>query len=152
MSARLVALDEFLARRLIHLERDELTAEMCGSDAWVRRILQYPALSFAMLDGGEVIGGGGLVPMWSGRAEAWQLSSRFARPRQLVAGVKLARAWLDQRQRDPVFRRVEAFVRKDHKWAFSFIDALGFVREGVLRNWDPRGRDVWICARIAELG
>lgn len=148
MSPRLVPMDRFLLDQLIAVERDPMTAEMCSGDGFAQRALAVSGLSYAMLDGAELIGGGGLVPMWPGRAEAWQLTSRHARPRQLVRGVAMAAHVLDARQRDPSFRRIEAYVRCDQVWALSFIAGLGFAREGRLAAWDPGGRDVWICSRV----
>jgi hypothetical protein len=146
---RLVPLDHFLLDQLLHLERDPMTAEMSAGPRFAQRVLPS-GLSYALLDGGDLIGGGGLVQMWPGRAEAWQLTSRFARPRQLVAAAHFAARQMDERQRDPAFRRIEAFVRVGSTWALSFIAALGFVREGLLDAWDPAGRAVWICARVRE--
>lgn len=150
MSPRLVPMDKFLLDQLVANERDPLVSEICSGPNFAALALQRPNLSFAMLDGGELVAGGGLVPLWHGRAEAWQLTSRRARPRQLAAAAKFARQVMDARQRDPAFRRIEAFVRADAGWALSFLRALGFVREGLLRAWDPAGRDMWICSRISE--
>lgn len=147
---RLVPLDSFLLQQLIQMERDALTAEMCTGQSFALRAVAFNGLAFALLDGGDLIAGGGLVQMWPGRAEAWQLTSRFARPRQLLAAVHIGRRVMDDRQRDPAFRRIEAYVRACEPWAQSFSKGLGFVREGILRRWDPAGRDVWICARVRE--
>lgn len=148
MSARIVPLDAFLLDRLVQAERDPLTAELCAHPAWASRVLAIPGLAYAVLDGPDLVAGGGLVPMWPGRAEAWALVSRFARKRQLVKAVQLAAQTVAARQRDPSFRRIEMFVRCDPSWCRSFIAGLGFVREGLLKAWDPAGRDVWMCARI----
>jgi hypothetical protein len=151
MSARLVAMDGFLLGDLIDSERDGLTAQMCRSTAFMSRVLALPGLAFALLDGGEVVAGAGLVPMWHGRAEAWQLTSRHARPRQLVAAARIAARELDRRQCDPAFRRIEIYVLAGARWCASFVAALGFEREGLLRRWDPAGRDMWICGRVREV-
>jgi hypothetical protein len=147
---RLIPLDHLLLKQLLLLERDPLTAEMASGGAFALRAVAFNGLSFALVEGGELIAGGGLVQIWPGRAEAWQLTSRHARPRQLAAAAAAARDTMDKRQRDPAFRRIEAYVRACEPWAVSFIRALGFVREGVLKAWDPAGRDVWLCARVRE--
>lgn len=151
MSPRLVPLDRFLLAQLVREERDPVTAEMASGEVFAQRALAIRGLSYALLDGGTLVAGGGLVPMWPGRAEAWQLTSTLARPRQLALGVKMARRILDARQRDPAFRRIEMFVRCRQAWACSFILGLGFVLEGRLKRWDPRGDDVWLCSRVREI-
>lgn len=150
MSARLIAMDKFLLDQLVALERDPLTAEMCSGDLFAQRVLPLRGLTWALLDGGDLVGGAGLVPMWPGRAEGWQLTSRHARPRQLALAVRMARQVLDDRQRDPTFRRIEIYVRAGAIWCASFVKALGFEREGLLKRWDPAGRDMWICSRVRE--
>jgi hypothetical protein len=94
--------------------------------------------------------GFGLIQIWTGRAEAWQLTSRQARPRHLVQAARIATEILDSHQRDPAFRRVEMFVHCHCSWALSFIAALGFEARLRMDKWDPRGRDVWLCERIRE--
>lgn len=150
MNPRLIPMDRFLLDRLVAEERDPLTAEFCASEPFARRVLALPGLAFALLDGADLVAGAGLVPMWHGRAEAWQLTSRHARPRQLVAAARIARTVLDKRQCDPAFRRIEIYVRAGAQWCASFIAALGFEREGLLKRWDAAGRDMWICARVRE--
>lgn len=146
--SRLVKLDQLLLAIAVEQERDAVTAEYACRDAFAAQALSGP--SFALIDGGELVGAGGLVPHWPGRAEGWWLTSKWARPRQLVRAVHLAREFLDRCQRDPAFRRIEMFVRAEAHWAFSFVEALGFHLEGVLKAWDPIGRDMLLCARIAS--
>lgn len=148
MSARIVALDRFLLDRLVAGERDPLTAEMAEGDGFARRALSGPCN--AMIDGGEVVVGGGLTVMWMGRAEAWLLVSRAARPRHLVMAARFCARVLEKRQRDPMYRRIEMFVRAGERWSESFAASLGFVREGRLRRWDAQGRDYLLFARVVE--
>ncbi len=144
---RLVPLTPELYRFAVLEERDPLTAEM--AEAPHVEQVRVNAWAGALLGQGRVIGAGGLVPVWTGRATCWLLVSREARARDIVAGLRRARQWLDKRQRDPFFRRIEAEVRWDAPWRASFMAALGFALEGRMRRWDPLGRDYGLYARVA---
>jgi hypothetical protein len=102
-----------------------------------------------MLEAGVPVAAFGLVKIWPGRAEGWQLSSRLARPRQLLAAARAAAALLDHHQRDADFRRIEMTVHCHCGWALSFAKALGLTVKTRLDKWDPAGRDVWFCERVA---
>lgn len=105
---------------------------------------------YALCGRGHVLAAGGLVPIWPGRAVAWLLVGREARPRDLVPALRHARAVMDKRQRDPMFRRIEAFVRADAPWRESFVKALGMTDEQqLLGQHGPDGADYFLCARIA---
>lgn len=151
MSAiRLVELDELLLREAIGLERDTMIAALCEGRAFAARAL-IPGLAVAAIEGGEVLGAGGLIPHWPGRAEAWLLVSRAASRRQVVAGMRLARQWLDRRQQFPLFRRLEIYIRTEAPWRQSFAAALGFRREANLEAWGPDGEAFTLYSRIRAL-
>jgi hypothetical protein len=144
MSARLIPLDRATLKLAIALERDAVTREKSN--------LAIASLDYAWacIDGGILIGAGGLALVWPGRAEAWALVTELARPRQIVAGFRLARAWLDEIARDPRFKRIEMYVREDR--LYDFIFALGFSREKgfshFLEAWGPDGGDYIMYERI----
>lgn len=145
---KVVALDRFLLEQMVTLERDAVIAGLCATDHFAVRVLGGgPA--HAVLSNGVPVAAFGLVPSWPGRAEGWQLSSRLARPRELAVAARMARALLDGYQRDPQFRRIEMMVHCHCSWALSFAQALGLEIRLRLDKWDPAGRDVWFCERVA---
>lgn len=149
---RIVPLDRLLLSELVAHERDPLVAEMASGPLYADMAMLSASLgnAFAMIDGAHVVAGAGLTLRWQGRVEAWALVTTFARPRHLAALVREGRSLMARRQRDPAYRRIEAFVRDGAQWcAKDFARALGFTVEGWLRAWDPAGRDYLICARIA---
>lgn len=147
---RIVPMDRHLLGRLVESERDPLTAEMSSGTHYADRVMVAAShgLAFAMLDGGEVPVGGGLMMLWPGRAEGWWLVSREARPRHLALAARASARLLDRRQRDPAFRRIECFVRSGERWSTRFAEAMGFRQEGFHRAWDPAGRDYRCFARV----
>lgn len=149
---RFVPMDRHLLRSLVDSERDPLTAEMADSPVFAERTMMEASrgLAWAGIDGATVAVGGSLTVLWAGRAEAWWLVSRDARPRHLVAAARFSRSLMDKRQRDPLFRRIEIFVRAGERWSEGFALAMGFAREGYHRSWDARGRDYRSFARVAS--
>lgn len=147
---KLVPLDRLSLQAAIQSERDPVTAEFAARDAYAHQVMTGPA--FAAMDGDQLVAAGGLITHWCGRAEAWSLVSKHARPRQVVGAIRLARAVLDEHQKDLLYRRIEMFVRYDCDWAHDFARALGFIQEGLLEAWDPLGRDMWLFARVARRG
>jgi|SRR5215471_4057753 len=147
---RFVRLDHHLLQRLIAEERDPLHGEMARLDVTEDKMMLASShrLAYAMIDGAEVPIGGALMPHFYGHAEACCFVSRVARPRHLVAAARFACRFLDLRQRDPQFRRVQMFVRSGERWSHSFAHALGFECEGLHQAWDAAGRDYWCFARV----
>lgn len=145
---RMVPLTPELLQAIAAAEIDGLTSEMAGHPSFTMNALQ-DGLSFAMLDGGYLIAAGGLFPLWSQRWMGWGLVTSFARPRHLAFATRWARAWLDRKQRNPVFRRVEFTMLADQPWRESFAQALG-VTEGLgpVACYDPKGRSHWLYARV----
>ncbi len=101
----------------------------------------FAGCAYALFDGGRVLGAGGVVPIWPGRAEGWLLVTRLARPRDIVAGVRVAAAWLDEKQCDPAFARLEFFLLTQAPWRQSFAAALDLELVSTLRRWGPDGHD-----------
>lgn len=109
-----------------------------------------PGMGFAALDGGYILGAGGLVPIWRGRALAWMLPGLFARPRHLLEAARFGRGWLDHKQLFPEFRRLECQVLAGFARGRHFVEALGFVQETPpLEAWDAAGNDHIQFKRIA---
>jgi hypothetical protein len=129
------------------LERDPLTAAMVQGEAYAHAALAE-GLSLALLRGGYFIGCAGLMPRWTGRAVAWSLISGFATTRDFAVGVRLFRRFMDMKQRDPMFRRIEIHVGASIPGGANFAQALGFVFEGRCIAYAPDGRDFDLYARV----
>jgi hypothetical protein len=107
-------------------------------------------MGWAALEGGYILGAGGLVSIWHGRAVAWMLPSIFARPRHFARAVRFARFWLDGMQRAPEFRRIECHVLNGFTAGVRVVARLGFVLETPpLEAWDQDGNDHLQFKRVA---
>lgn len=147
---RIVPLDRHLLSRVVENERDPLTAEMCGGPLFADRAMLEASygLAFALIDGADVPVAGGLRTHWHGRVEGWWLVSSTARRRHLVYAARWSRVFMDRRQRDPAYRRIEVSVLAGQAWSESFTHSMGFQCEGHHRAWDPCGRDYRSFARV----
>lgn len=149
---RFVRLDRHLLDRLIAEERDPHQAEMARTEIVAGKMMLASSykLGYAMVEGGDVLIGGALIPHFWGFAEACCFISYRTRPRHLVEAARWAKDFLDRRQRNPQFRRVQMFVRCDEPWSFSFPNALGFHWEGRHPAWDAAGRDYHCFGRVVR--
>lgn len=149
---RIVPLDRHLLSRLVEAERDPLTSEISSGGYFIDRAMWAAShgLAFAMIDGAEVPVGGGLMPAGPGRAsaEGWWLIAGCARKRHLVRAARASLKFLNLRQRDPAYRRIEIFVRAAEAWSESFARTMGFELEGLHKSWDVLGRDYRCFARV----
>lgn len=118
--ALLVPLTRSLFDQACHLSRT-------GKGRNLGRHALNPGMAVALVRGSDVLGAGGIA-LYSGRLQAWMLVSRDARKRDIVAGVRLARRWLDNKARD--LRCVEIYIAAESPWRKSFAQALGLKDAG----------------------
>jgi len=123
--------------------------ELFNPASFKDRVLRQE-IAVAAIDGGFVIGAGGLVIHWPGRAEGWWLMTSFANRRHLARCTHYSRRQLDRLITNPVYRRVEMIVKASHPWRETFAEALGFEREARMTSWCPDGLDWDLYARISE--
>ena len=148
IQSRIVKLTPELLRVVAAFERDPLISEMFADKSYAEFACNDWA--YALLKGADVLAAAGLILRCIGRAEAWLLVSKEARMRDLVPAVRTARRMMDDRQRRPMFRRIECHVREAAPWRKTFMAALGFTLEGVHPAWDELGRTYCSYGRIAK--
>lgn len=115
-------------------------------------VVTAPGRSIALLEGDRVIGAGGVLPQWEGRALAWLLAGRYATRAHFALAARFARTWLDQLQADRRFARVDASTPAASLGHCHFLERLGFEREGVMRRYGLDGADHALYARVASSG
>lgn len=93
--------------------------------------------------GGDVVGIGGVVPIWPGRACAWALVSAGA-GRCMTALTRSAGAFLSASG----VRRLEAYVDPDFHAAHRWMRMLGFTLEARMSAFKPDGSPALLYARI----
>lgn len=95
----------------------------------------------------RVIGCGGVHEFWPGVGEGWAVFCvRIGEfKRELL---RYSREYLDVIMDEGNFRRVQATAQAAWPEACSFLERLGFVREGTLRGYGPEGEDHIMYARV----
>jgi len=147
---RLVALTpELLDWALAEVPRASGLMRVLGTDGGALRMaLDPPNIARALIGRGRVLAVGGIIRHWPGRGEAWLLKSVAATRRDLVLTCRAMQGILAEVQREPEWRRIEMQVLASEPWRQSFAATLGFTAEGLMRAWDPDGRDFWLYARV----
>lgn len=100
--------------------------------------------AYAAVDADTVLGIGGVVRPWAGRAVAWSVLSAEAGPHMLAItrAVKRFFALLPD-------RRIEISVRRDHNAAHRWARQLGFSLEANrMAAYGMDGRDYSLYARV----
>lgn len=91
---------------------------------------------------------GGVIPQWEGRAIAWALLSKSV-DRYDMIWIHRQVHWVLQTQVENGYHRIEAHVHEPFTAAHRWVGMLGFVSEGLMRRYDPQGRDMRLYARIS---
>jgi hypothetical protein len=151
MMPLIVPLTEAILAAAVADMRDNGAAGLARTPAFAALALAPGGFARALIAPGCVLACAGLVPHWPGRAEGWMITAPHATRRDLVAAVRAARAALDVLQTDPIWRRIEIYVRAGAAWTDSFTAVLGFQRDACLRAWAPDGADYVLYSRIGAV-
>jgi hypothetical protein len=120
-------LDEMTMQPSQRYARDFVTPEAAAA------VAGFPA--YTALADDQVIGCGGVVPYWHGRAEAWSFISDKAGP-HFVAITRAVRKFLDAQPQDRIETAVDIDFVEGHRWARM----LGFRLEtGRMEKYRPDG-------------
>jgi len=101
--------------------------------------------SFTVLDGETVIGCGGCMEMWEGRAIVWAIVSRHAG--RLMVGIHRAVAGFLSASK---YRRIEAWVDEGFEPGMRWAEMLGFTLETPepMRGFRPSGGACFLYAKV----
>lgn len=100
---------------------------------------------FACTDRGEVIGAGGIIPMWNGVGHGWAILAVPTGVARLRFATRTVRRHLDENQ---IWHRIQTTVCTDFPQGLSWAFHLGFTVEGKHVKYDPEGRDHICFARV----
>ena len=126
---------------------DQSLFENWSNDKWASFGLhEYPSVTG--LRDGEIIMCAGIIPRWEGRAISWALLGN-AVGRYDMLWIHRQAKWFVETQLKNGFRRIEGHVHEPFKAGHRWMRMLGFVSEGLMRQYDPQGRDMRLYARFA---
>jgi len=99
--------------------------------------------AYTIMHGDNVVGAGGAIEIWEGRAEAWLLLDKEAG--RVMNGVhRIATRFLNALPHSRVETGCEVGWPEAHRW----LSMLGFDHERTARKYTPSGRDIDIYVRI----
>lgn len=129
-------LDEMTMQPSQRYLRDFVTPEAAAA------VAGHPA--YTAVCEGEILGCGGVVPVWQGRAIAWSFISNKAGP-YFVAITRAVRKFLDDQPQDRIETTVDMEFADGHRWARM----LGFKLEaGRMAKYRPDGGTCSLYARV----
>lgn len=137
----------------IHLQVQDAQAEnvaeqvQSNPDYWKQLNDEGPAYTFRR--GDRIIAIGGLLPQWEGRGIAWSVFGTDLSIIEIVRWTNAAYARIDQWQLDRQFQRLEATVYEPFIQGHKWIKRLGFVSEGIMRQY-RLGEDHRLYARVRQ--
>ena len=117
-----------------------------ADEAWFAN-MKRAERSFSLIDNGNLIVSGGIVPIFEGLGEAWLEPSDKITDYKLRM-IKTLRHHIDKITEEDGLRRLQAAVRADFPEAVRFIEFMGFKREGLMEAYGPDGSDYFLYARI----
>jgi hypothetical protein len=99
--------------------------------------------AYSIMRDDEVVGVGGAIEIWPGRAEIWLLLDKGAGA--VMNGVhRIASRFIDSLPHHRVETGCEVGWPEAHRW----LKMLGFEHERTARKYMPSGRDIDIYVRI----
>ena len=104
-------------------------------------------LSFTLLHNNLAVCSGGIVPLWTGVAEGWVISSKRIFDFKVQAA-RLIRNRLNLLCANNKVWRLQTSVKANYKRGIKFAEFLGLEKEGLMRAYGPDKTDYYLMARI----
>ena len=104
-------------------------------------------LSFTLLHNNNPVCSGGIVPLWTGVAEGWVISSKRIYKERIKAS-RLIRKRTDILCAANKIWRLQTAVKSNFKTGLRFAEFLGFKNEGLMKAYGPDKTDYYRMARI----
>lgn len=104
-------------------------------------------IAHTLLVDNQVIAVVGGIVIWPGVCEMWTVTSPLVSLSPLGFHREI-RKIIDFYVREKKLHRIHATVKCAFKAGLSWVEALGFVREGTLKQYGPEGADYYMYARL----
>lgn len=112
----------------------------------LENLVQLGELSRTLIHDGHIIACTGLVPMWEGVCEVWQIPSLYV-ARYKIAYVKAFRKLISRIHLEYKMRRLQTHSPADELHD-AWMRVIGFECEGTLKGYSRFGNDYRIWAKI----
>jgi hypothetical protein len=102
------------------------------------RNIPEQSITISVFNDDKLLGIGGVLPFWSGVGEAWMLVTPELKkcPMRALKDIQFYFNYLFEKEG---FKRIQSVVAVDFTLAHRFIMKLGFVPEGIMPNYGPKG-------------
>lgn len=104
---------------------------------------------YTFMHQGRIIACAGVTLYWPGVGEVWATFSEWLHEYQKEVVILTGRV-LDDLQAAGCLWRMQCVVAADNEVGRRYVEHFGFESEGVMRRYDPLGRDAVMYARIRE--
>ena len=111
--------------------------------------MAIPGLSFTLMLDETPIVSGGIVPMWSGVAEGWVLSSKHIDNYKIKAASSVKKR-LDYLCTNNKIIRLQTAVKEKFFVGIRFAQWLGLEKEGLMKYYGLDGTNYWRMAKYYE--
>lgn len=129
-------------------EREVRTMQIIGHGKERMNALSQMGTCFIMMFDGRVLGAVGWFEFWPGVCELFVLPSIYL-PKAGIVFAKAMKKHLHSFEKIKRFRRIQVTAVKDMVH-IRWLTWLGFVTEGVLKNYGPNGEDFMMWARCTK--
>lgn len=113
------------------------------ADAVIQREAQLRAMpksyAFTLIDGGVILGSGGMIPTWPGRAQVWAMldCEAITTPRRFLPAHRAAKQVLGDWMKHLRLHTLETTVRADYEGGMRWARKLGFLEMGPIALYPP---------------
>ena len=102
---------------------------------------------------GNIIGCGGIIPLWTGVGEAWVATDLDPIRQKSLGrrGLYILKKQIVDTEKTYFFHRIQAAVEVNFEVGIRLAFALGFQYEGLMRRYGVDGKDYHRFSRITDL-
>jgi len=111
--------------------------------------MAIPGLSFTLMLNETPIVSGGIIPIWTGVAEGWVLSSKHIFDYKIKAASSVKKR-LDYLCTNNKIIRLQTAVKEKFFIGIRFAEWLGLEKEGLMKYYGLDGTNYWRMAKYYE--
>ena len=106
--------------------------------------------TYAVVYEGALVAVGGVQVLWAGRGMFWLILTADCKKDGIhgLRAVYAIREKIEELAEKNNLHRAEAAIRTDFSRAIAMIEALGFEREGLMRQYWPDKADAYLYSKV----
>ena len=140
---------EIVPFELGHILAAEVQLQQESDAEYLKAIGSVPGVAYSFFVGDFWAGSAGAIPLWTGRCQAWGMFPPSMPGHSMLWFTRATRDFVDFIL-DGIVRRVEMTVCSTFERGLRWAKVLGFTAEGLMKCYDPVGRDHVLFARTND--